>query len=99
MIPFQQQRTFYLKLLSDTILSKFPDGEKSLIKFVDVGNFVIIKGKTTSTEVLDLFKITSEFEKKFGHHFDNIKINTIDIIEYNTQIDNINLKTSTNFKI
>lgn len=75
-------RILCIKLLSDFILSKFPNDVKSIIKVIDVGNFIVIKGKTNSSEVLDISNITTEFKKKYENLFDTFNLNTIDIVEY-----------------
>lgn len=77
-----QMRILCLTLLSDFIVSKFPNDVKSLIRVIDVGNFIVIKGKTNSSEVLDISNITTEFKKKHENLFGTFNLNTIDIIEY-----------------
>jgi hypothetical protein len=74
-------RLCYLNLLNDFILSKIPNNETSIIKIIDVGNFLILKGSTTLSSPLDVFLITKEFKEKFELP-DEVKLNTIDLIEY-----------------
>jgi hypothetical protein len=74
-------RLCYLNLLNDFILNKIPNNETSVIKIIDVGNFLILKGSTTLSKPLDIFLITKEFMEKFELP-DDIKFNTIDLIEY-----------------
>lgn len=80
-------RLFTVNLFADFILSKIPNTEESVIKVVDCTNFLIIKGKTTYNEVLDLVTLTSEFENKYSTVIGNIKItHTIDLIEYDCDL-------------
>lgn len=92
-------RIFYLSLLSDFIISKLPKNNKSIIKLVDIGNFVIIKGKVSSTDVLDIHKIKNEFEEKYQNIFGSMKVNTIDIIEYESHSSDIQINLVQKFKI
>lgn len=94
----QIDRILYLKLLNDLIITKLSPNE-SIIKLVDVGNFVIIKGKTKSKDILDLHLLTSEFKEKYGHNFDDMNLNTIDIVEYECDFSDIPGMTLTSFKI
>lgn len=78
-------KSFVVNLLSDFILSKIPQDESSIIKVVDCGNFFVIKGKTSSKDVLFLPNIISEFNEKFSI---NSKLtHTIDLIEYDVKLD------------
>ena len=62
-------RIFTTNLFADFILSKIPHTEQSVIKVIDCNNFYVIKGKTTSNEILDLVTLTSEFEKKIFKYY------------------------------
>lgn len=79
-------RLCYINLLNDFIMSKIPNNEPTIIKIVDVGNFLIIKGISTLSEPLDIFSITNEFKEKYDTPED-IKFNTIDLIDYSTEKD------------
>lgn len=80
-------RVYTTNLFADFILSKIPQTEESIIKVVDCTNFLIIKGKTTHTDVLDLVTLTSEFEEKFSTTLGDIKVtHTIDLLEYGCKI-------------
>ena len=68
-------RVFITNLFADFILSKIPNEEQSIINVVDCKNFYIIKGQTTSKEILDLTTITSEFSQKFESLIGNINVN------------------------
>jgi hypothetical protein len=80
-------RLFISNLFADFILSKIPNTEESIIKVVDCKNFLIIKGKTSYSDVLDLPTLTSEFEQKYLKVIGGMKIShTIDLIEYSCNI-------------
>lgn len=83
-------KSYVVNLLSDFILSKIPHEENSLIKVVDCGNFFVIKGKTTSKEILFIPNLISEFNQKFS--LGSELTHTIDLIEYDSElraVDNI----------
>lgn len=80
-------RVFITNLFADFILLKIPKEEQSIIKVVDCKNFYIIKGQTTSKEILDLPTITSEFSQKFHHLVGDVKMShTIDLIDYDMNL-------------
>ena len=74
-------RIFYLNLFSKFILSKV--GEGSIIKLVDMDNFVVVKGNIVSDTPINLFELGKKFDETHKDLFEeNIKINTIDILNY-----------------
>jgi hypothetical protein len=77
-----------INLFADYILNQIPNSESSIIKIANCGNFLIIKGKTTHNELLDLSKIKTEFCEKFGIDLDSKSIfnHTIDLIEYDVEL-------------
>ena len=87
-------RLSIVNLFADFILSKIPQDNESIIQVVDCKNFFVLKGKTSSKDVLDMSKISDEFTLKFSKYMDGIKLShTIDLIEYDC-----NLKKSTELK-
>ena len=81
-------RLFTTNLFADFILSKIPNTEESIIKVIDCTNFLIIKGKTSYNDLLDLSTLTSEFEEKYSSMIGDVKItHTIDLIDYNCKLD------------
>jgi hypothetical protein len=88
-------KKFLVNLLSDFILSKISHQEKSIIKVVDCGNFYVIKGKTSSKDVLFIPNIISEFNEKYKEHVDNKLTHTIDLIEYDLELEEVNELTQT----
>jgi hypothetical protein len=89
-------RVFITNLFADFILSKISNEEQSIINVVDCKNFYIIKGQTTSKEVLDLTTITSEFSQKFESLIGNTKMShTIDLIDYDSKLPDVSNLTQT----
>ena len=83
-------KKFLVNLLSDFIVSKIPQEEKSIIKIVDCENFYVIKGKTSSKEVLFIPNIISEFNEKYKEYVDNRNLtHTIDLLEYDYNLDEV----------
>ena len=84
-------KKFLVNLLSDFILDKIPSNEKSIIKVVDCGNFYVLKGKTSSKEVLFMPNIISEFKEKYKQYTEDQKLtHTIDLIEYDSELEEKN---------
>lgn len=83
-------RHFTVNLLADFILSKIPENNHTIIKVADCENFFVVKGKTTSKEILNLSELVSEFISKFDNILKNKKItHTIDLIEYDSKIEEV----------
>lgn len=81
-------KSFLVNLLSDFILSKIPKEESTIIKVVDCDNFYVIKGKTSSNEILDMGQIINEFKKEFSLHIKDEKLShTIDLIQYGFHLE------------
>ena len=91
-------RNFIANLLADFIIEKLGEHNSSQIKVIDVENFFIIKGKTSSKEVLNLSDITAEFEKKYTELLNDYKIcNTIDLIQYDSDLTDMKTLSFTFF--
>ena len=89
-------RAFTTSLFADFILSKIPHNEETVIRVVDCTNFIVIKGKTTYNNLLDLPTLLSEFKKTYSEKIGDSKItHTIDLIEYNCKISHQNELTYT----
>ena len=76
-------RLYYMNLLNNFIIKKIPKNEMSIIKIIDIGNFLIIKGSTSSPDPLDIFSIVNEFMETYNVP-EEIKFNTVDLIEYSS---------------
>ncbi len=85
-----------VNLLADFILNKIPHNEESIIQVIDCHNFIVIKGKTTFNNPLDISSIKDEFISKFSKYIDDRKIfPTIDLIEYDSKIEKKDTLTHT----
>ena len=82
-----QSRVYVVNLFADFILSKIPHSDETIITVTDCKNFIIIKGKTTSNEILDLSLISSEFNEKY--ELERPISHTIDLIEYGSKITSV----------
>lgn len=79
-----------VNLLSDFILSKIPKKEKTKIQVIDMVNFVVIKGKTSYNQILDITLIKEEFIETFKNiDIGNKLKNTIDLIEYDCKMEDV----------
>jgi hypothetical protein len=80
----------FIKKLTELILKKITNQYKTIIRIVDFDNFIVIKGLTTSNELLNIEEIISELKSEYPHFFVNReRVNTIDIIEYGVDEDKI----------
>jgi hypothetical protein len=80
-------RVYTINLFSDYILSKISNTEESIFSIVDCKNFIIIKGKTSHKEILDISTITKEFNEKYKP--DQPISHTIDLIEYDCNLSKV----------
>jgi hypothetical protein len=80
-------RVYIINLFSDFLLTKIPHSEESIFSVVDCNNFVIIKGKTTHKEILDISSITKEFNEKY--ETSKPISHTIDLIEYGSKLPKV----------
>jgi hypothetical protein len=88
----KNSRRGVVNLLADFILTRIDKKENSIIQVTDCESFMVIHGQTTSKEVLDLEKIKTDFFEWFKDILDEVgikKINTLDVIRYGEEINNI----------
>ncbi len=81
-----------VNLLADFILTRIDKKENSIIQVTDCETFFVINGQTTSETVLDIEKIKTDFSEWFGDILKDVgieKLNTIDVIRYGQEINNI----------
>lgn len=81
-------RIFTVNLFADFILSKIPHNEETIISIVDCINFIVIKGKTSYREILDIPTLSTEFNQKYDLKYPIS--HTIDLISYDTKTPKIN---------
>jgi hypothetical protein len=78
-----------VNLFADYILSKFEKKENTIIQVTDCENFVVVNGQTTSSKVLILNDLKSEFIESNKDMFTLLNqesFNIIDIIKYEQEI-------------
>ena len=64
---------------------------KTRLSVVDVENFMVIKGYTKSSVVIDFNKITGEFIDSVKNKYNDLKfISTIDVMSYNSEDKSFN---------
>jgi hypothetical protein len=80
-------RVYTINLFSDYLLTKIPNIEESIFSIIDCKNFVIIKGKTSHKEILDISSITREFNEKYEP--ETPISHTIDLIEYDYKLPKV----------
>jgi len=80
-------RVYTINSFSDFLLTKISPSEESIFSVVDCGNFIVIKGKTTHKEILDISSITKEFNEKY-ELLQPIS-RTIDLIEYGNELPKV----------
>jgi hypothetical protein len=82
-------RRYFVNLFADYILSKFEKKENTIIQVTDCENFVVVNGQTTSSKVLILNDLKSEFIESNKDMFTLLNqesFNIIDIIKYEQEI-------------
>lgn len=85
-------RRYFVNLFADYILSKFDKSENTIIQVTDFENFVVVNGQTTSSNVLEMFELKSEFiesNKELFNSLDKKDLNVIDIIKYDQEITDL----------
>ena len=80
-------RGYTINLFSDYLLTKIPHTEESIFSVADCKNFIIIKGKTSHKEILDISLITKEFNEKYEP--ETPISHTIDLIEYDCKLSKV----------
>jgi hypothetical protein len=74
-----------LNLYVNFLIDNLPSEIDSYFEVCDSQNFIVVKGNTTHTEVLNLNTINRKFEEKYP----NLKLkNTIDLINYDVKFKN-----------
>ena len=85
-------RRYFVNLFADYILSKFDKSENTIIQVTDCENFVVVNGQTTSSKVLEMLELKSEFiesNKELFNSLDKKDLNVIDIIKYDQEITDL----------
>jgi len=83
-------RNFTINLFADFLLKKIGLNSSTQISIVDLNNFIVVKGKTDSKEIINLSESLTEFEKEFDKSLNQNKIkNIIDLIDYDVEIKEV----------
>ena len=88
----KNSRRGIVNLFADFILSRIDKKENSIIQVTDCESFMVIHGLTTSNTLLDLEKIKIDFTNWFDKELKDVgidRINTIDLIKYEVELNNI----------
>ena len=85
----------FATLLVQKIENEVPDA-KTEITVLNVRNFFLVKGKTTSTEVLNVADIFSDFLIKYSKEMSE-KVRVIDLISYGEKIEKNNYVLNLSF--
>ena len=80
-------RVYTVNLFADYLVSKIQPNEESIFSIADCKNFLIIKGKTTQKEILDISSIIKEFNDKYS--IEKPISHTIDLIEYDSALPTV----------
>jgi len=73
-----------LNLYVNFLLESLPSNVESFFEVCDCSNFVVVKGETSHTEVLNLIDLNKKFEEKYPET--KLK-GTIDLINYNVSFE------------
>lgn len=93
-IKLKGSRHYAVNLLADFLLEKIPRSENTIIQIADCQNFLIIKGKTSYEEPLDLLNLKTEFVEIYKNKIpENFGTHTIDLIEYSSKLESSELFT------
>ena len=79
----------FASLIVNEINKTFPNANTE-ITVVNIRNFFIVRGRTTSDVVLNLSDILINFLKSYDDELVNV-IKVIDVINYNVEFDNRNM--------
>ena len=74
-------------LFAEFIVNKLDNNILSQIEVVDFQNFLVIKGKTKSKEILELSQIKLQFVESLSSETEISIGNTIDLIEYDVNLE------------
>jgi hypothetical protein len=73
-----------LNLYVNFLLENLPSNVDSFLQVCDCNNFVVVKGQTSHTEVMNLIELNKKFEEKYPET--KLK-NTIDLIKYDSKFE------------
>jgi hypothetical protein len=80
-------RMAIVNLFADFVLSKIPHNKHTIIQVADCINFFVIKGKTSYGDLLNMGELLEEFKTKINLPDGRKLTHTIDLIEYNVEMN------------
>lgn len=83
-----KSRRGIVNLFADYIVTKIGDNIRTIIEVTDCDSFFVINGVTESMNVLVMDRVISDFKEDFSDILGDKKINVIDVIKYDTPVDN-----------
>lgn len=76
-----------VNLFADFLVSEIGHEKKTIIEIIDLENFIVIKGKTNSDEILNIKELKDVFLEHYPSDFFSKRLNnTIDLLEYEVEI-------------
>lgn len=82
-----ENKKFFVNLFAEYILDKIGISTNTKIEIVHLDNFIVIKGLTSSNEILNLIEIKQDFIDLYkDYNFENHLSHTIDLIEYGVEM-------------
>ena len=79
-----------LNRFAELICKTIGEKESTKIEVMDCENFIVVKGLTSSKEILDLNHLKEKFVERFQTDKKDLIIgNTIDLIQYGVEMDEI----------
>lgn len=80
-------RLFKVNLLADHLLKSIPFEENTIIQVVDCENFIVVKGKTTHKDPLNLSELIDSFNSTYSIFLNEKFVkNIIDLMEYGVEL-------------
>lgn len=93
-LNYKNSKLFSINLFSDYILSQVPKKENFIIQIADCQNFLVLKGKTSIEEPLDILKLKTDFCEEYKNVLiDKFGTHTIDLIDYGQKIESNDFET------
>ena len=76
-----------VNLFADFLVMKIGHEKKTIIEIIDLENFIVIKGKTNSDEILNIKELKDIFLEQYQSDFFSKRLNnTIDLLDYEVEM-------------
>lgn len=84
----RSSKSLIVNLLSDFIMEKIGKDISTIIQVIDCENFLVVKGKSNSKDMLNLKLVMNQFKEKYDTVIGERKLtHTIDLIEYDKEMN------------